>query len=124
MSLDSSKRPSTWRFALTNVTIPPGDLLAAHPAVQMARISRASEYEERIRRLKTLHGIDITANLEVQAAAAAVCSDAATDLCHLLSVACGTKVQWVSRVAYSSDGTGLHYHHSSRVTKTTARSLP
>jgi hypothetical protein len=85
--------------------------------VQNARISRASEYEESIRRLTTVHGVDITAYLEVQAADADVCSDAATDLCYLLSLACGTKVQWISRVGYSTDGTDLHHHHSSRVTK-------
>ena len=114
---DPSRAPSIWRFALTNLTLPPGDLSAPHPAVQKARISRASEYEERVRRLMTVHGVDITAYLEVQAADGDVCIDAATDLCHLLSLACGTKVQWVSRVGYSTDGSDVHHHHSSRVTK-------
>jgi hypothetical protein len=118
VTLDSSKASSIWRFALTNVTLPPRDLSAPHPAVPTVRISRATEYEERVRRLMTVHGVDITAYLEVQVADADVCSDAATDLCHLLSLACGTKVQWVSRVGYSTDGTDVHYHHSSRVTKT------
>ena len=117
VTLDSSRALSMWRFALTNLTLPPFDLSAPHPAVQKARISRASEYEERVRRLMTVHGVDITAYLEVQAADGDVCSDAATDLCHLLSLACGTKVQWVSRVGYSADDIDVHHHHSSRVTK-------
>ncbi len=117
VTLDSSRALSIWRFALTNLTLPPCDLSAPHAAVQKARISRASEYEERVRRLMTVKGVDITAYLEVQAADGDVCSDAATDLCHLLSLACGTKVQWVSRVGYSTDGTDVHHHHSSRVTK-------
>lgn len=110
VTLDSTRASSIWRFALTNLTLPPRDLSAPHPAVQQARISRVSEYEERIRRLMTVHGVDITACLEVQVADADVCSDVATDLCHLLSLAC--------RVGYSTDGIDVHHLHSSRVTKT------
>jgi hypothetical protein len=35
----------------------------------------------------------------------------------LLSLARGTKVQWVARTDYSEDGAAIHHHHASRVTK-------
>ncbi len=42
---------------------------------------------------------------------------AANDICYLLSVACGTKVQWIAREDFTEEETFVGSHHARRITK-------
>jgi hypothetical protein len=117
VAVHPTETASMSRFSITNLSLSTPELSVSHPSGHAARVRRADEYVERIRRLKTVKGIDVTGYLEIRSADADACNSVADDFCHLLSIACGTKVQWVARGDYCEDGNGIHYHHSSRVTK-------
>jgi hypothetical protein len=117
VSIQPTEPSSMSRFAITNLTLATSELPVSHPSGQEARVYRADGYAERVQRLYTVKGIDVTAQLEVRAAHADVRKSVADDVCYLLSVARGTKVQWVARVDYSEQGAAVHYNHASRVTK-------
>lgn len=105
------------RFAITNLTLANPELRVSHPSIKEARIRRADGYPERVKRLYTVKGIDVTAYLEVHADNTSVRESAADDICYLLSVARATKVQWIAREDYSEDGAPVQFHYAPRVTK-------
>ncbi|MGH9460943.1 MAG: hypothetical protein ACRD1X_06970 [Vicinamibacteria bacterium] len=111
---DEVSRSST--FALTNLTLKTQALPITHPLAEM-QLRPIDRYRDRIARLKALNGIDVTAELVVRGTDVHLRSLAADDVCDLLSLASGTKVQWIARTDYSESGTVLHRYHASRVTK-------
>lgn len=109
--LQSSKS----RFLLTNLTLFPEPILVNHP-IGPITIQRLDDYEEVVDRLRVTKSIDVTAQLDVVERDLQARCVAADDVCYLLSIARGTKVNWIAR-ADELDGTILRENRSSRITK-------
>jgi hypothetical protein len=111
------------RFGLTNfsVLVPVGcDLrftLSASSVPVSVSIRPLPDYSQRMSRLRTLKGTDLTCEAIVEFDGTNDLDElnsVITHLCCLLSVARGTKVQWVYRDLYGSGEQLLsrtHYHH-------------
>ena len=104
------------RFAIVNLTLANNDLVVEHPAGK-ARLRRVAGYEQVVRRFGTVKAIDVTAELHLEAPDRDSREAAADDICALLSVARGTKIQWIAREDYTPSGDRLHRYHFSHVTK-------
>ena len=116
LDLPSGVESTSSRFAITNMVLGNHELAIRHPS-GVAKLTRADGYPDSVRRLRTVKGIDVTAWLEIAGLDATSRDAAADDICYLLSLARGTKIQWISRIDYSSEGVEVHRHHSSRITK-------
>lgn len=84
------------------------------------KVSRTPGYEEAIRRLKLFKGTEITSEVETQANTESDIDEARRlvgDLCYLLSVTRGSKVQWVYFDKYGPHGNCIARIHSARITK-------
>lgn len=103
-------------FALTNVTMAVQESEITHPAGR-AILRCLDDYRDTVRHLKTVKGVDVTAELLVDNATITAADTIADDICYLLSLARGTKVQWIARFGYSRTNRQLQWHHASRVTK-------
>lgn len=110
-SLQSTKS----RFHLTNLTLPPEPIMMTHP-VGPVTTRPVDEYEGVVERLRMTKAIDVTAELEVVASDLQARCAAADDVCYLLSVARGTKINWITRVD-ELDGRIAGENRSSRITK-------
>jgi len=79
-----------------------------------------ADYEEVSKRVATLRDIDVTceavAIVENEAELARL-TEVMENLCYLLSIAKGTKINWVYRDLYSHDGDRFETLHSYRITK-------
>ena len=110
---DSSSRSSC--FAVTNLKL--ATLLPIkHPSAQ-GQVRRIGDYADRVRRLKFTKAVDVTAELDVESTDPEVRIQVAQDVCQLLSLAQGGRLQWISRVDYSHSGAAMHWYHASLVTK-------
>lgn len=84
------------------------------------RLQRIRGYNERIKRLKTLRGVQVTAELispPLPLESLPQLKQAVTDLCYILSIASGTKVQWVYYVEMTPRRRMITTNHISRITK-------
>jgi hypothetical protein len=130
----AARRPASARFGLTNLVFTgtrwyssdnrrvlelPITLGSPHRPVDLC-LRPLPDYDARSHRLRTLKGIDVTCEVE-----AAIPQDAGVDrlrqladeLCDLLSVARGTRIQWVYLDQYAAGGELLRRTHCSRITK-------
>jgi hypothetical protein len=105
-------------FAITNFQIHNADIgptremitidAPSLPWVGKTTIRACPEYSEIMNRVRAIRGVDITCNVEVDIdghASTAEVAQYVDDLCYILSVGRGTKIQWVSGRFY--DGSGL-----------------
>jgi hypothetical protein len=79
-----------------------------------------NDHEETVKRLKAVEGIDVTCFATVSLSPAVSLSRAIQDmedLCALLSLARGTKINWAYFDTLSETGDNVHTRHVSRVTK-------
>ena len=111
----STETTSSCRFAIVNFIFAGHDLAVEHLAGR-ARLRRVDEYETVARRVQTLKDIDITAELDIQVDPERA-ETVASDICSVLSVACGTKIQWIRRTDLTQSGHPVRSCHCSRVTK-------
>ena len=77
-------------------------------------------YDKIIKRIKTLKSIDVSCEVIADIPTdgnIALITEAVEDLCYILSVARGTKVQWVYRDQYDLTEKLISRTHSSRITK-------
>ena len=111
----STETTSSCRFAIVNFIFAGHDLAVEHLAGR-ARLRRVDEYETVALRVGTLKGIDITAELDIQVDPERA-ETVASDICSVLSVACGTKIQWISRTDLTQSGHPVRSCHCYRVTK-------
>ena len=93
-------------------------------------LTHSKGYEEVIDRIELTTGVDITAELSINFLSSdAMCyttrmEDIADDICHLLSLASGYKVEWLFWDALSENGQRVKsYHRRSRPTPCTPHSL-
>jgi len=110
---DASSKVS--RFAVTNLCIVKA-ISINHPAAR-AQAVRVTEYADRSKRLQFSKAVDVTSELLVESTNQEPRNRVAQDICNLLSLAQGCRVQWISRVDYSSSGVASHWYHASLVTK-------
>ena len=81
-------------------------------------LRRRLNYREAADRLRTLRFPEVTAEAVIPAEGGIEnATRAVEDLCWLLSVARGTKVNWVYVDALNGDGKLVHTHHANRITK-------
>jgi hypothetical protein len=116
IEFQSNGKTSRSRFAIVNVILVNGEQNIEHPG-GWARLRQVAGCQGVAQRLQTLKGIDVTAELEVEAAEPQSRDLVADDICSLLSIARGTKVQWISRDDCTTSGDLVYRYHFSRVTK-------
>jgi hypothetical protein len=83
-------------------------------------IRPVQQYEITIKRLKTVRSIDVTCEAIArisQNERIEQLTEAVSDVCYLLSVARGTKIQWIYRDEYDETGFCVARTHASTVTK-------
>lgn len=79
-----------------------------------------SDYNERIDKVKVTKGVDVTCEAVINLGDGQTIEEleqVVDNLCYILSVACGTKINWIYRNIYSLDGLLLRRLHALRVTK-------
>lgn len=113
----SGVAPHSSRFELTNLTLETARRLTiVHPSAT-GHVQILDEHRDRIKRLKALRTIDVTAALVIREPELSEHHLVADDVCRVLSLACGTTVQWIARTDCSKSGTVLQQYHGSHVTK-------
>jgi hypothetical protein len=83
-------------------------------------ISTLNNYDRKIKRLKTLKSIDVTCEVVIDIPANGEIeqvTEMLDNLCFILSVARGTKIQWVYCDSYDRSGKLISRKHYSRITK-------
>ena len=83
-------------------------------------IKPLDQYEKIMRRVQTLKSIDVPCEVIAEIPAdgdVAVVTEVVDDLCYILSVARGTKIQWVYCDSYNAVGSLVSRKHCSRITK-------
>lgn len=88
--------------------------------IPIVRLQRTHGYNDRISRLKTLRGRHVTAELifpPLSSDSFPQMEQVVTDLCYILSIASGTKVQWVYCIEMTQSRWKLATSHYSRITK-------
>lgn len=84
------------------------------------RIIPVEDYEYAMLRAQTLHGIDVTCEAVGEIpneGGVERLTETVDDLCRLLSVARGTKIQWIHRDLYDENAACVLRYHYSSVTK-------
>ncbi len=84
------------------------------------RLQRIRGYNDRIKRLKTLRGVQVTAELispPLPAESLPQLKQVVADLCYILSIASGTKVQWLYCIETTRSRRKITTNHYSRITK-------
>jgi hypothetical protein len=111
--------PRFWRFKILNAHLPfnPNSIIFPHPFGH-ARIQRAPDYDDVVDRLRTgIQDFGITAQIEIETNSRSAAEEIAEDVCYLLSIACGTKVQWITYEECDDERKSLAWIHSNKVTK-------
>lgn len=112
----SDETTSVSRFAVTNVILLNRELRIEHP-LGRAELRRIAEYEAVVKRMRTVKSTDVTAELKFEGNKTEVFESIADDVCYLLSLARGTKIQWICRDDCAPSGNTIRRFHFSRVTK-------
>jgi len=126
------KKPQTLRFGLTNLSFIPIERVNGFPrrvlslrlntetATYEVVLDPISDYNERLDKVRTTKGVDVTCEAVVNVGDGQTIQELTQvldNLCYILSVAGGTKINWIYRGVYSSDGSLLRRLHAARVTK-------
>jgi len=106
-------------FFLTNVALPPRSL---HPSLPVDRVSlmRFPNYDKIMPKLQVCKDIQVTAELCCEISPDTKINhviDSVDALCAVLSIARGTRVQWVLWEQLDKDGNLVHRSHHSKITK-------
>lgn len=107
------------RFDNFSCLILPLSLKCAGSATELSIIP-LERYSSIMKRIKTLKGIDVTCEIVgdiPKDGGLARLTEVSDNLCYLLSVARGTKVQWIYRDLYNGAGERIRRTHCSVVTK-------
>jgi len=125
---NSVKFVHTARFGVTNLafrgTETNGSVLplALNADGDMTRVQvrRLEHYDRTIEHLELFRNIEVTAEIEVTAQLPGdpdSLTELIEDLCYILSIASGTKINWVYRDLYDQAGVLISRTHRSRITK-------
>ena len=128
----ASKQVATLHFGLTNLlftgqtavrrqmgnTICEESVLPIRIGETEIALKRRPDYGEIAERLRSLRAAEVSAEAVVSASCGLEnATKTVEDLCWLLSVARGTKVNWVYMDMFDSDGNLLQTRHANRITK-------
>ena len=134
VELNQESKPTTTHFGVTNFEFAATraqktdnanlaelqlDLQTAS-GVRNLRIRPIQEYEIILKRLKTVRSIDVTCEVIgriFRNEGIEQLTEVISNLCYLLSVARGTKIQWIYRGEYDETGLCVARTHASTVTK-------
>lgn len=110
------------QFGVTNLILDKPLTLTLQDATRTATLSMqpVDEHKRVMRRVETLRAIEVTCEVHIplsEKEEAKVLEDIMNNLCCLLSVAQGTKIQWIYSFQYDETGTLLFKQHDSKVTK-------
>jgi hypothetical protein len=110
---------SKLNFFLTNVALPPRPLHPPLP-VERASLMRISDYDKVMPKLQVCKDVQITAELCCEISSDAdsqVIMDCLDPLCAVLSIARGTRVQWVLYEQIDREGNMVRRCHHAKITK-------
>lgn len=117
VSPSSSRRRERLTFSVANVRGVPFPLSFPYKRSEF-ELSPLPDARASLSRLQVSRGVLPTAALRIQSRGdLAGIRSAADDLCYLISLALGTKVQWLSLVEETKAGKAVRWYYSSRVTK-------
>lgn len=115
----ANAQPRTVRLGLTNFRFVPLTLECTAETAQVS-IEPRDGYGDIIKRLQTLKGVDVTCEAVAKIPSDGKISeveDIVDNLCYILSVARGSKVQWIYSNIYDQKGNLIQTTHGSRITK-------
>lgn len=109
-------------FGVTNLMLDKPLTLTLQDTTSMTTLSiqPVDEYKRVMRRVQTLRTIEVTCEVNIaisEKEEAKALEDMMNNLCYLLSIAQGTKIQWIYNSQYDETGTLLFKQHDSNVTK-------
>jgi hypothetical protein len=111
------RTPRLMTFLLTNLSGVHSDVSFTFAGIAF-QLHPLEDLSSSLARLQALRGVLPTAELRVMTRVPLAQVTAAVDeVCYLVSIAVGTKVQWVALTEATAKGTWLSRHHYSRVTK-------
>lgn len=87
---------------------------------KMLKITKIDRYKDALNFVKTCRGICVTCELRVEINSEVDIENAkaiVTDLCDIMSIALGTRVQWIYYYACNPEGEKILWYHGSRVAK-------
>lgn len=108
--------PTLSRFGVTNLEMQFRELKIVHPD-GTAIIRPVQNYEQAMARIKAFKSVDVTAEIEMDWAENGRNIDVIDAICYLLSLAAGSKVNWIYRDDYTPSGEILRRSHRDGVTK-------
>jgi hypothetical protein len=118
---DATAEPGVVRFGITNFAF--WSLGGAAQNLSLGdlhvSIEKVEGHDEAVARMKDLHNVEVTAEVTISCRPGledAAYEDIADDLCHLLSLARGTRVQWICSRKNSASGELLARSHYDRFT--------
>lgn len=119
VSVFHSDAPATEsRFGLTNVRlkqpVPLTLRLEGGTAPFEARLRRVDDGRVRYQRARATRGVEVTAELIFEGPQSDAMKRVAGDVCHLLSIAQGSVVEWVYIDEYARAGLARRHHHNRR----------
>lgn len=122
IQVNTSKPVKRVRFGVTNLVLdkPLSLCLQDTSSTTLLSIEPIDGYTQIMRRVQTLRGIEITGEVSIDISEreeAKALEDVLNNLCYLLSVAQGTKIQWIYSYQYDETGALLLKQHDSNVTK-------
>lgn len=130
--LQTEKKPLSLRFGLTNLKFMAIDKIDNFPRRVLSLqftdgtnsykviLEPVSDYKERIEKVSKLKSIDVTCEAVLNLYSGQKIEDlteVVDNLCYVLSVARGTKINWMYRGMYSSDNVMLYRLYDRRITK-------
>lgn len=127
-----TNKPQDLRFGVVNLILTPLKIIDGFPRrvlllrletetdTQRVVIHPCQDYKDRMDRIRKTKGIDVTSEVVVDLSNGGVIEEATqmvNNLCYVLSVAYGTKINWIYRDIYASDGRLLRRLHCNAITK-------
>ncbi len=88
--------------------------------IEVVAIRPCPDYKRRMERVRTLRTVDVTCETQCRVGPTMshdALESALDDLCYVLSVARGTKIEWVYCNRHDRDGSVISRIHSARITK-------
>ncbi len=116
-------KPASYvRFGITNFILdtPLSLCLQDITSITTLSIEPINDYKRIMSRVRTLRAIDVTCEVSINNSEkedAKALEDIMNNLCYLLSVAQGRKIQWIYSYHYDETGTLVLKQHDSNVTK-------
>lgn len=111
-------RASTLRFGLTNLRLPQPKTMTFtlddEEGLVQAQLRRLEDGRDRFKSARATRGIEVTAELIVEAGDLDAAKQTANDVCYLLSIAQGSMVRWIYLDEYRNGSLLRRRHHNKK----------